>query len=129
MIDFKDLKKIAKGDFWIEDYDPKTGGDICILIDEEKPIDLLQLEDWHIIQGGIAARFLLDENLEDGFVYVAEVGKRTFDDWFTWCLSGSDKDFVLKSAIQYYADEKIEEIRAKTDEIIMGSFKPSLQVA
>lgn len=40
MIDFKDLKKIVKGDFWIEDYDLKIGGDICILIDEEKLIDL-----------------------------------------------------------------------------------------
>lgn len=42
---------------------------------------------------------MLDENLEDGFVYVVEVGKRIFDDWFIWCLFGLDKDFVLKSVI------------------------------
>ena len=128
MIDFKDLQKIANGDFEIEDYDPYTGLNVCILLGE-RPIDLPSLEDWYIIKAGEHELYLHEGWGSEEKLWVVEVGLRSFEDWFAWCLHGTDKEAVMKTAIKMYAQEAINKASVSLMDVIKLYFKPSLQVA
>lgn len=128
-ISAEDLHKIAKGDFEIEDYNPYTGLNVCILLDGKRPIDLPNLEDWYIIKAGEHELHLHEGWGSEEKLWVVQVGLRSFEDWFVYSLHGTDKEDVMKTAIKMYAQETINKVSEKLLDVINLYFKPSLQVA